>query len=211
MRACRQCGVALELTAVGQRRYCSTSCTQRSKQVERVAESCKGCGSAFERAKGAPQKFCTPECRRLSRFKASANCKACGSDFTRSLKEAQSNNRGRWHSGGRSKYCSDGCADDGRVLNRYGITVAVRNRLLVEQNGGCAICGTSEPGGMGGWHTDHDHSCCGGDKSCGKCVRGLLCQRCNVGLGLFRDDRTLLRTAAVYLDRVPHAVADFFA
>lgn len=30
---------------------------------------------------------------------------------------------------------------------------------------------------------DHDHACCSGDRSCGQCIRGMLCGSCNMGLG----------------------------
>lgn len=46
---------------------------------------------------------------------------------------------------------------------------------------------------------DHDHACCPG-KSCGRCVRGLLCVNCNTALGQARDDPSLLRRLAAYLD-----------
>lgn len=48
-------------------------------------------------------------------------------------------------------------------------------------------------------HVDHDHACCPGKRSCGKCLRGLLCSRCNAGLGSFRDRRDLLMAAIKYL------------
>lgn len=53
--------------------------------------------------------------------------------------------------------------------------------LIEKQNGLCAIC--EEPF-EGTPHVDHDHSCCPyGGPTCGKCVRGLLCRRCNTFVG----------------------------
>lgn len=54
---------------------------------------------------------------------------------------------------------------------------------------------------------DHDHKCCKGAYSCGKCVRGLLCGPCNTTLGRMRDRPELFRNMAQYLNHPPaHAV-----
>lgn len=85
-------------------------------------------------------------------------------------------------------------------LRRYNLTLEDLDMLLERQGGRCAICGTTESGGHGDrFHVDHDHACCPGKKSCGKCIRGLLCSGCNNGLGCFRDDPDALRRAIGYL------------
>jgi hypothetical protein len=98
-------------------------------------------------------------------------------------------------------------------LRRYGLTLESFAALLASQDGKCKICGIPEPGGQGRWHVDHDHSCCSTRKiSCGKCIRGLLCTRCNIGVGNFADSPERLRAAANYLEahaarRAAHPVA----
>lgn len=79
------------------------------------------------------------------------------------------------------------------LLRNYGISSAVYDQLFAQQNGGCAICGTTSPGGRSNafFAVDHDHAT--------NEVRGLLCAHCNTGLGKFRDDAELLRKAAQYL------------
>ena len=50
---------------------------------------------------------------------------------------------------------------------------------------------------------DHDHGCCLSNNTCGKCLRGTLCNSCNVALGRSRDKPTnpaLVR----YLENSPH-------
>ena len=88
-----------------------------------------------------------------------------------------------------------------RLLMTYNLTVEQYDALLVAQGGGCAICETKTPGGRGTFHVDHDHSCCSGRKTCGKCVRGLLCHSCNIGQGHFKDDPARLIASANYLKR----------
>ena len=85
-------------------------------------------------------------------------------------------------------------------LNRnFNITQARYGAFLAKQGGGCKICGTKEPGGMGAFHIDHDHSCCSGKKCCGKCIRGLLCRRCNDMLGKVEDSIEVLQEMIAYL------------
>jgi hypothetical protein len=78
---------------------------------------------------------------------------------------------------------------------KYGLSSAEIAELIAEQQGGCALCRTPL---SDSFHVDHDHACCPGSKTCGKCVRGVLCRRCNIGLGQFNDDADLLATAAAY-------------
>jgi hypothetical protein len=79
---------------------------------------------------------------------------------------------------------------------RCGITPAEYERMLEEQKGICAICGKGVT-----LHIDHDHACCPSDKkrTCGRCIRGLLCGACNQGLGFFKDNPDLLLAAIDYL------------
>lgn len=71
-------------------------------------------------------------------------------------------------------------------FSRFGITEEQFNQMLEAQGYACAIC--REPFGDQAPRIDHDHACCpvgpdGRSRSCGKCVRGLLCVRCNTWLG----------------------------
>ena len=89
---------------------------------------------------------------------------------------------------------------------RFGITPAQYDEMLAAQGGGCALCGTTEPGsGARYFAVDHDHGCCPTHKqSCGKCVRKLLCFRCNTLLGLAEDNADLFESAMKYLAECRH-------
>ncbi len=49
-------------------------------------------------------------------------------------------------------------------------------------------------------HIDHDKTCCRGRRSCGTCVRGLACNKCNAGIGHFGDDADRMRRVADNLE-----------
>lgn len=89
-----------------------------------------------------------------------------------------------------------------RRYRRHGIDEARYLEMLDAQGGRCAICRTDTPDAVGReWHIDHDHACCSGTFGCAKCVRALLCQSCNQGLGYFNDDPELVAAAIDYLER----------
>lgn len=71
--------------------------------------------------------------------------------------------------------------------SRYGLDKGEYQGILAKQNGCCAICRQS----MKPANIDHDHDT--------KKIRGLLCRRCNLGLGLFKDSEIALVAAAEYL------------
>ena len=87
-----------------------------------------------------------------------------------------------------------------QCIKKYGISVKEFEKLLAQQNNTCAIC-LKEFKSDHERHIDHDHTCCPAPiRTCGKCVRGILCGECNRGLAKFLDSSELLRTAANYLD-----------
>lgn len=91
-----------------------------------------------------------------------------------------------------------------RLRTYFHLTVEQYDGMLAAQGGVCAICKQPEThqhrgrGMVVSLSVDHDHRCCPGKTSCGKCVRGLLCDRCNVGR--FPDDPAILRAAADYFE-----------
>jgi hypothetical protein len=81
---------------------------------------------------------------------------------------------------------------EARLRRCYGITLAEEAALIAAQDGLCAICRNafSSPKDR---HVDHCHLL--------GTVRGILCGKCNSGLGFFRDNEALLQRAIVYLQK----------
>ena len=70
----------------------------------------------------------------------------------------------------------------------YNFTPEGWDALLISQGGRCGICPATT-----GLCVDHDHKT-------GK-VRGLLCRRCNAGIGLLQDTTEGVAAALVYLNK----------
>jgi hypothetical protein len=77
------------------------------------------------------------------------------------------------------------------IRRRYGLPLGSYEKMLAEQEGKCACCGSSDPGGRDDFHVDHCHDT--------NAIRGLLCHGCNVGIGYFKHDVTRLQSAITYL------------
>jgi hypothetical protein len=71
----------------------------------------------------------------------------------------------------------------------YGLSVEDYNALLVQQGGVCAIC-----------RKPSEHRLCVDHCHLTRRVRGLLCRKCNLGIGYFDDDPRLLRAAVPYVE-----------
>jgi hypothetical protein len=88
-----------------------------------------------------------------------------------------------------------------RLLTKYGMTMADFDAMLTKQDGLCAICRVkmtppASPSkakeGKSSMTVDHCHST-------GR-VRGILCQTCNLALGMFKDSIVRVRYAVAYLE-----------
>jgi hypothetical protein len=93
-------------------------------------------------------------------------------------------------------------------LARYGLTPERFARFLAAQGNACAMCHEPFEDGQP-ICVDHDHECCPDEKrSCGECVRGLLCVSCNTALGII--ERKLAMSQA-YLAAPPARSAELAA
>jgi hypothetical protein len=81
------------------------------------------------------------------------------------------------------------------VAKQYNLTGEQYEGLYNRFEGLCWICRYRK-----GRQVDHDHKCCAGKTSCGRCVRGLLCGPCNKFLGFIRDKVETLHNGVQYLE-----------
>lgn len=129
-------------------------------------------------------KFLIPRTKKVYPKK---DCTKCGEDVFQSS--------GKYFH--RTPLCSK-CYNMESKLGKYKITESDYNNMLQRQGGLCALCQKESVGYIDKYTKmgkplviDHCHKTGG--------VRGLLCSRCNYGLGMFKDDVVLLCKAIEYL------------
>ena len=178
-------------------RYCCGSACNNPVRICQALE----CRKQFRWGVGdAGSKYCSASCSAVGRRpqRAACSCAWCGASAAR-------------HNPGSSvwPYVCRVCLEPLRAvegrLRDHRVPLAMVRTLLSQP--GCQICGadllTPVRGSDGKVRAeltvDHDHQCCAGAKSCGTCVRGFLCRRCNSAIGLLGDDPHRMIAAFVYL------------
>ncbi len=81
------------------------------------------------------------------------------------------------------------------LINKYGMTLDEWNKLFQEQNGRCAICNIHQSELHWGLCVDHNHNT--------GHIRGLVCHKCNDGIGRLRADEGIyiLKQAIKYIKK----------
>jgi hypothetical protein len=81
-----------------------------------------------------------------------------------------------------------------RKFKRHGLSEEKYLNIFNLYDGKCHACQD-----RAAINIDHDHLCCPGPYSCGKCVRGVLCNQCNTALGLMNDDVKKINNLIKYI------------
>lgn len=182
---CRRCGKKLKLNNrrdLTRKLYCSHSC--RTKYL--IENSHK---PLLDGLRMGQQSTKTKAKGRKSSILSARSCKKCFNEYL--------------PTSARQTWCKSCCPDHKarQHLSRYNLSPQEYRDLAARQGYACAICRK----GNIQLFVDHDHSCCSGGYTCGKCVRGLLCSRCNGSLHVFENGLSSCFTS--YLEEHNRAVS----
>ncbi len=143
---------------------------------------CRGCGLE----KSLDDFYKHPKCKDGH----TSLCKECINEAAKNRKSTHVRQK-EWRDRNKEKLL------DYDLKRRFGISVDEYNKLLAEQGGVCSICGRPETHTYRGktkkLSVDHNHET--GE------IRGLLCYKCNLGIGQFEDSIELLDRAKRYLTK----------
>lgn len=218
-KACAQCGETKPLDAYYERASRCKECLKANGRAARAAERvarppkppkslpvakrCGRCGETKPLSEFAinPSKHdgrgscCRPCHRAYAREWAARGGKKPPTEEQVRKKRERDRERYRADRGVREK------ARAGNRRRKYGVTQAQVDAMYDAQGGLCGICRSPQLPSERPFAVDHDHET-------GR-VRGLLCGRCNSGLGLFREDGFLLQRAIAYVTLGPTGYRSF--
>lgn len=166
---------------------------------------CRNCGQAYNRAEGGTR-YCSPACsaqwhngshRSESTPNRKPSCAWCGTIPFGPPRQVQG-----------AYVCAPCLEPVAKVIGRlrkHRTPLDMVRRLAADPV--CDICRTDivtpRLNTDGHWRSpltvDHDHACCPSTYSCGECVRGFLCDHCNLMIGNARENPATLELAAAYL------------
>lgn len=226
---CVECGKMAMLKGKGHCRSCfqkvtfpcNGGCLRRIYEVRGVCEACAGkgleeCQRCYKWRKPYMNQHCR-ECVKVVKFDCThshgvqyrGKCVSCFVEQAHTVSKVDKNN-----GVGSCRFCGKvsvnvktsgaTCQQWTNFLTRarnYGLSAEDLRDMYVKSQGSCGICG--QPEGTVTFAIDHDHACCNTSRSCGKCVRNLLCKACNTALGQVSDSITVLEWAIQYL-KDPH-------
>lgn len=148
------------------------------------------------------KKYC-PTCKQildLSSFSTmkkgsgvASHCKECSKLWGKKLKDDHPETKKKRHENyekQKERWIRDG------LRKSFGLTYEQYKSILKFQNDKCAICGKTQKENRRLLSVDHDHKT---DK-----IRGILCSRCNLGIGHFFDNVEYFENAVKYLKSPPH-------
>lgn len=180
------------------------SCWKEHNQENRYRERercVRGCGSgAFLSKEGVCRRCLASEGWRectacgkkqlypLMFFSSGSQCKEC---LKKKQQQYRKENREKFNTNSR-KYRKRHPEKrrENHLKSKFNLSLEQERQLLEAQGGGCAICG--ERPANKSLDIDHDHIT--------GAIRGMLCNKHNQALGLFKDNPAHLRRAADYLD-----------
>lgn len=158
----------------------------KSKRLSQGRRSwCKVCerDRHTEWVEANPEKIAAIDKRYLQNNKDAKNIKI--KEWCKRNPDKVKAKRDRWKNNNPDKVKSSA------LKSNYGIDLQTYNIMFISQGGCCAICKTHQDKLKVPLCVDHCHTT-------GK-VRGLLCKRCNSGIGFLNDDKQLVANALKYL------------
>lgn len=182
----------------GLHNWCKECCANYSRDVARKKYKqqldCGVCGGPLPKNK---KKFCSPECfekhRKVHKKEARREWyeKNRGAVIARQRKYYRENREEIALRERKRRRDNPDYFAEKKYKEKYGITLDEYGEILKEQGGSCAICGQDRGTRDRRMDVDHCHETGG--------VRGILCEPCNKGIGMFLDNPEWLESAAHYL------------